>query len=208
MSDHEYSVVGHSRSKIGMVIALFSGGVAGGITTLVGFAVSYLQSRQVELPEIILWPLTGSVVFGILFLLFNKFIWRISRLRGVIGIPDVSGSWALTGQSFDVENKPKYSWEGAIEITQCYEKITVYLKTSQSSSQSVSAAIVDEGRAGWRLIYSYRNQPKPGETDMNAHLGHCELLFSDDLSSAEGHYFNGGGRFTHGNMKLEKVLDQ
>lgn len=206
MSDHEYSVVGHSRSKIGMVIALVSGGVAGGITTLVGIAVSYLQSKQVELPEIILWPITGSVVFGILFLLFNKFIWRISRLRGVIGIPDISGSWALKGQSFDVENQPKYSWEGMIEITQCYEKITVFLKTSQSSSQSVSAAIVDEGRAGWRLIYSYRNQPKPGEADMNAHLGHCELLFSDDLSAAEGHYFNGGGRFTHGNMQLKKVL--
>jgi len=205
MSEHEYSVVGHSRSRVGMVIAFISGAVAGGLTTVAGFAASYLEDQQIELPEIILWPLTGGVVFAILFLIFNKFIWRISRLRNIIGIPDISGTWKLKGQSFGINNEPKYDWEGSVEITQSYEKITVFLKTPQSSSQSISAAIVSEGRPGFRLIYSYRNQPKPGESDMAAHIGHCELLFSSDLASAEGHYFNGGGRFTHGNMALTKA---
>jgi hypothetical protein len=207
MSDHEYSVVGHSRSKVGMAIAFVSGAVAGGLTTAAGFAASYIEDQQIELPDIILWPLTGGVVFGILFLIFNKFVWRISRLRGIVGIPDISGTWKLIGQSFDTDNEPKYDWEGSVEITQSYEKITVFLRTSQSSFQSISAAIVNEGRAGFRLIYSYRNQPKPGEADMAAHIGHCELLFSATLASAEGHYFNGGGRFSHGNMALTKVIE-
>lgn len=207
MSNHEYSVGGHSRSKIGMILAFISGSVAAGLTTLVGFAASYLQSRQVDLPDVIIWPVTGTVVFGILFLIFNKFIWRIQALRSVIGIPDISGSWSLRGQSYNSDNQPRYSWEGSIEITQCYEKITVSLNTSQSQSQSISAAIVNEGRNGWRLIYSYRNQPRPGESDMSAHIGHCELLFNDDLSAADGQYFNGGGRFTQGNMQIKKDLD-
>jgi hypothetical protein len=74
MSDHEYSVVGHSRSKVGMAIAFVSGAVAGGLTTAAGFAASYIEDQQIELPDIILWPLTGGVVFGILFLIFNKFV--------------------------------------------------------------------------------------------------------------------------------------
>lgn len=32
MSEHEYSVVGHSRSKIGMYIAFFAGTIAGALT--------------------------------------------------------------------------------------------------------------------------------------------------------------------------------
>ncbi|WP_319530794.1 hypothetical protein [uncultured Cohaesibacter sp.] len=205
MSDHEYSVVGHSRSKIGMYIAFISGAVAGVITAIVGLIVTALQSFQVNVPNVVLWPITGGLVFAVLFLIFDKYIWRITRLRGVIGVPDISGSWVLTGQSFDTDNQPKYPWEGKVEITQCYEKITVFLQTSRSSSHSISAAIVDEGRAGWRLLYSYRNDPKPGEGDLTAHVGHCDLLFSDSLKDAEGQYFNGGGRFTHGTMQLKKV---
>ena len=66
-----------------------------------------------------------------------------------------------------------------------------------------SAALVPEGRR-YRPIYSYRNQPKPGEPELQAHIGHCELLFETGLQSAEGNYFNGGGRFTHGTMNLKR----
>ncbi len=203
MSDHEYSVVGHSRSKIGMYIAFVSGVVAGTITTFAGLVATFLQS-WVTVPKFIMWPVTGGVVFGVLFLLFNKHVWRMAKLRGIIGVPDISGSWEVSGQTYDTHQQPTHSWNGKIEITQCYEKITVFLQTSKSSSQSVSAAIVDEGRAGWRLLYSYRNNPLPGEAELTAHLGHCDLLFSNNLQEAEGHYFNGGGRFTHGILRVKK----
>ena len=81
----------------------------------------------------------------------------------------------------------------------------VWLRTSQSGSHSISAALVPEGRR-YRLIYSYRNQPKPGEPELQTHIGHCELLFEPDLQSAEGSYFNGGGRFTHGTMNLKRSV--
>ncbi len=207
MADHEYSVVGHSRAKIGMLIAAVAGAVSGALGTLAGLAATYLSDRQVDVPDLILWPLTGTVIFGMLFLIFNKYIWRVVRLRGVVGVPDFEGTWNVVGKSYDPENNPKYDWNGVIEITQCYEKITVHLRTAQSASKSISAAVVNEGRAGYRLIYSYENKPDVGEKELVPHLGHCDFLFDPGLKTARGNYFNGGGRLTHGKMELTKVND-
>lgn len=207
MADHEYSVVGHSRAKIGMLIAAVAGAVSGALGTIAGLAATYLSDHQVDVPDLIFWPLTGTVIFGMLFLIFNKYIWRVVRLRGVVGVPDFEGTWNVVGKSYDPENNPKYDWNGVIDITQCYEKITVHLRTAQSSSKSISAAVVNEGRAGYRLIYSYENKPDAGEKELVPHLGHCDFLFDPDLKTARGNYFNGGGRMTHGKMALTKVDD-
>jgi hypothetical protein len=190
---------------MGMVIAFISGGISGALTTAAGLIESYLSNQQFNVPDIILWPITGTVVFSLLFVIFNRFIWRLAKLRQAVGIPNLEGKWEVSGRSYDAENNPKYLWSGVIDITQCYEKITVHLRTRQSASKSISAAIINEGRVGHRLIYSYRNQPDAGEKELAPHLGHCELLFDAQLTSARGNYFNGGGRFTHGTMELRKV---
>jgi hypothetical protein len=205
MSEHEYSVVGHSRSKVGMSIAFVAGLIAGALTTLAGILLTVArEAGYFSVPDILLWPITGTAVFGVLFLAFDKFGWRLWGLRSAVGIPHIAGRWSLEGASFDQNQKPQYRWSGEVEITQRYEKIFVCLRTDQSRSHSISAAMVPEG-SQYRLIYSYRNQPKPGEPELQAHIGHCELLFERDLRSAEGSYFNGGGRFTHGRMKLLRI---
>ena len=208
MAGHEYSVVGHSRSRIGSYIAFVAGAVAGGLTTLAGFVISFLDEiGYLNMPALLLWPLTGGAVFATLFVLFDRFIWRWPRFRGFVGVPDIAGGWALEGQTYDQNNNPTYQWSGKITITQGYEKITVHLKTAQSESKSISAAIVNEGDHGYRLIYSYRNEPKPGERELKTHIGHCELLFGPDGRTAEGIYFNGLGRITSGRMKLNREVN-
>ncbi|WP_300039484.1 hypothetical protein [uncultured Roseobacter sp.] len=208
MREHEYSIVGHSRSRIGLYIAVFSGALASGLTLLVGYAVLRIEAAgYFDVPQLILWPFTAVSIFGILFFLFDRFAWKLFGLKAIVGVPNISGCWALTGQSYDVEQNPTFDWSGKIDITQKYERIFIHLRTETSESHSVSAAIVPEGRAGFRLIYAYRNEPKPGQKELNSHIGHCELLFSPDLCSAEGSYFNSGGRFTHGTMKLERTTE-
>lgn len=206
MSEHEYSVVGHSRSRIGMYLAFTAGMVAGALTVGAGLLLTMARDAQVfDVPEVVFWPVTGAAVFGAMFFIFDRFGWRWRGIRSAVGIPDVSGTWALDGISYDQEHQPKWRWSGEIEITQKYEKIFVWLRTHQSASHSISAALIPEGRR-YRLIYSYRNQPKPGEPELQTHLGHCELLFEPDLNTAEGSYFNGGGRFTHGTMNLTRSV--
>jgi len=83
-------------------------------------------------------------------------------------------------------------------------KIRVYLNTGQSSSRSKSASLVKEPGRGYVLMYSYQNEPKLGEPELRTHVGYCELQLDEDISSAEGDYFNNRGRVTFGRMKLIK----
>lgn len=189
-----------------MYLAFAAGMLAGALTVGAGLLLTTVRDAgYFDLPEIVLWPITGAAVFGVMFFLFDRFGWRWRGIRSAVGVPDISGDWDLEGISYDQDHQPKWQWSGKIEITQKYEKIFVWLRTSQSGSHSISAALVPEGRR-YRLIYSYRNQPKPGEPELQTHIGHCELLFEPDLQSAEGSYFNGGGRFTHGTMNLKRSV--
>lgn len=208
MISHEYAIVGHSRARVGLYIALASGAIASTLTFMGSYVAHQIEnSGYYDVPELILWPFTAVSIFGILFIIFDAFAWKVMGLKALVGVPDISGCWQLTGQSYDIDQNPTYPWSGTIDITQKYEKICIHLRTATSSSHSVSAAIVPEGRVGYRLIYAYRNEPKPGQKELNSHIGHCELLFNPNLTEAEGSYFNSGGRFTHGTMKLERTSD-
>lgn len=208
MRDHEYSVVGHSRARVGLYIAVFSGAIASALTFAIGYiAVQIENVGYYDVPDLIIWPVTAASIFGVLFFLFDKFAWKLIGLKTIVGIPDISGCWQLSGQSYDVDQNPTYPWQGQIDITQKYERIRIHLRTKTSESHSVSAAIVPEGRVGFRLIYAYRNEPKPGQKELNSHIGHCELLFDPGLRNADGSYFNSGGRFTHGTMQLERMME-
>ncbi|GGI27356.1 MULTISPECIES: hypothetical protein [Bradyrhizobium] len=66
------------------------------------------------------------------------------------------------------------------------------------------AALICDDAEGYRLLYNYRNDPAIGEVDLRSHLGSCMLIFSKDLESAEGEYFNGHGRFTFGTISLKR----
>lgn len=206
LGKHEYSIVGHRRAQIAMYQAFIAGAIAGGVSVCIGFlATLFVDLEWIEPLNVILWPLTGGAVFAVLFAIFEKIIWRKKWLNWFVGVPDLAGVWQVEGQSFDEKEKPTYQWQAEITISQSYEKLSIHLKTESSSSQSVTAAILPEGDTGFRLIYSYRNAPRPGNAELNRHLGHCELLFNKKLTQAEGDYFNSSGRTTHGTMKLERL---
>ena len=43
-------------------------------------------------------------------------------------------------------------------------------------------------------MYSYKNEPRAGEPELNAHMGHCDMRFARGMTQAEGDYFNARGR--------------
>lgn len=53
-------------------------------------------------------------------------------------------------------------------------------------------------------MYSYKNEPRAGEPELNAHVGHCEMRFARGMARAEGDYFNARGRGTFGRMTLTR----
>jgi hypothetical protein len=125
-------------------------------------------------------------------------------LNAAIKVPNLAGEWACSGQTINPDGTLGQAWQANIIILQSWDKIRVRLRTGQSGSDSIAAALICDEDEGFRLLYNYRNTPKIGEIDLKGHLGFCELVFDNSLRTADGEYFNGHGRYTFGTMKLKR----
>lgn len=202
---HEYAVIEGNRTSILIALAIASASIASIIAMGANWGASYLDKIGIQLPAVVLWPLTSLTVFGFLFRIFDTTSWKHKYLRDWIQVPDISGSWTVDGQSYDEKGEASYQWKATLLITQTASKISIFLKTNSSESLSNTAAVIPEGDAGFILSYSYANTPKPGEPELSPHRGFCSLRFSPKLETAEGKYFNDPtGRMTYGIMKLER----
>lgn len=206
MQPHEYSVIGHSRATVGrylgVLAGLISSGCALGASALFDLAREWGLSQWV--PESVQWPLTAALFYAAGHWLFDTWAWRSSPMLKVLKIPDLNGDWECAGTTLGPDGAVLHQWTAVVTISQTWEKIRVYLNTGQSRSASVSAALLNEPGCGHRLMYSYRNEPKIGEPELNPHVGYCELVFDQPLAAAEGDYFNNKGRVTFGRMALTR----
>lgn len=203
---HEYSMIGHSRAAIGRWLGVFAGVAAGAVTSIAGSALVAQFMGWAGLREHpISIPLTATTFYVLGHFFFDRWIWKMSWVHKVLGIPDLNGTWQCAGKTLDpATSEPTFDWSGKILITQTWEKIKVHLETDTSRSHSVAASIVKNEGVGFILMYSYRNEPKPGDKELKGHIGYCELHVDESQSSAEGSYFNNQGRLTYGSMKLTK----
>jgi len=205
-SNHEYAVIGHSRAMVGRFLGIIAGlassGVAVGIATVISLAErwGFLQARA-------FWtlPLTAAIFYTLGHLAFDKWAWRTWLIHLVLDIPDLRGKWQCEGETIDpVTGAVTHKWSAEVTVSQGWEKIRIYSQTAQSRSSSVAASIVVEEDVGYILMYSYRNEPRPGEPELKAHYGYAEWHIAADGATADATYFNGGGRYTGGRMKLTR----
>lgn len=207
MMEHEYTMLGGvSRTIVGRYLSLIAAGVSAGIVFALLWAVDIAQrfGLPANLPPSILSLVGAGVVFAALYWLLDRYAWRWSIVSKFLKVPDLSGEWNCKGQTINSNGSPSHSWEAQVTIVQTWDKIRVRLRTSQSGSNSNSAALICDEADGYRLFYSYKNDPKIGEADLKGHRGFAEVTFNKDLRSGEGEYFNGYGRYTFGTLKLQK----
>ena len=206
--DHEYSVVGGlNRAKIGHWIGGISVLVSSAVVTTVLLLVDLAKKLGFSkgIPELILWPIGAGTIYLILYWFFESRFWRSKYVNFVLKVPDIEGTWSCEGQKLRDDGSPELNWSGTMTIVQSWDFIRIYLKTSSSESDSVSAALLYDKAIGYKLMYSYRNRPNAAQPHLAAHNGYAELLFNPQLTTAEGDYFNGRGRYSYGTMKLTKV---
>jgi hypothetical protein len=204
MQAHEYSIVGHDRALIGRYLGAISAVAASAMTAASVGLVDLLEKNGFPdwTQRWVLVPITGGLAYAVAHWLFNRFGWRF--LSMFAQVPHIDGIWACAGRTMDSVGTSQYEWTGKITISQSWEKIRVRLQTSSSASNSVSAALVPGPDGCWTLMYSYRNEPRIGESELNAHVGYCELRFEKTQDWAEGDYFNAKGRVTFGRMTITK----
>lgn len=203
---HDYSIDKHPKEKILFFLALIAITTAPLLQDLADNFVSYLQvSTGWSSAPVVAIPVFA--IFAGLYFLFNKYLWRIDRLRRILLVPDLNGTWVCQGQTTLKNGKPvNYEWNAIVTITQSWSKILIHLKTSQSESKSISASIFHEDGVGYRLLYQYNNNPNADELDLQNHSGSAELLFTEDTTVAEGSYYTDRHRTTVGTMKLTREV--
>lgn len=199
---HEYTIIGHRRSTVGRYLALAATALAAAIYGLSKAAVTILKEHGYWVSEVVLWPITAGVLYIILHFIFDTWGWKWPMAQKVLGVPDIGGTWDCQGTTLDKDGNVLYDWSAVVTIRQTWEKITVRLQTSQSSSRSMIAALVNEDDNGSRLIWRYANEPKAGET-LQAHVGFADIRFNKEGTRGEGDYFN-KGRWTFGQMILTR----
>ncbi len=201
--DHEYALLGGSnRSHVGRWLAGIASAISAGIVFLILSLVDIAKASglNVNLPPTALSLIGAGAVYGALYWLLDRYLWRRKPIGLLLKVPDLAGTWNVQGTP--LHSSAALPWEGRITIVQSWDKLRIHLKTKQSSSDSLSAALQHDSAIGYVLMYHYRNQPGVTERDMAPHHGFAELTFAADGLSATGDYFNGRGRNTFGTMKL------
>lgn len=129
---HDYAVFGHNRATIGRWLGVTSVIVTGGLSSL------FLWMQQETGLEVFgKAVITTAVVYFILHWLFNKFVWKVP----FFSIPDISGIWSVRGETLTEDGDVKFNWTAEVDIEQTWEKISINLKTAQSSSSSYTATL-------------------------------------------------------------------
>jgi len=206
--DHEYLVLGGvNRAQVGRYLTRTASVVSGVLVWALLQTVDIAKELGlgVNLPPVALSLLGAGTVYAGLYLLFRKRIWRLPWVMRWLKVADLSGVWSCEGSPFARPESKATAWTATVTITQDWDRFRVHLKTAQSASNSIVAALTIDPIEGYVLLYSYRNEPKPGEEELSVHRGFAKLVFDRDLQRAEGDYFTGDGRHSSGTMTLRRV---
>lgn len=197
---HDYAVFGHNRATIGRWLGVISILISGGISQ-----VLIMMYNLTGVEAFAKATITTGLIYFILHLLFNKFIWKLPFFK----IPNLSGKWKIIAKTLNEDGSVKYDWEADIGIEQTWEKIVIHQKSKTSQSFSQTATLEKQfGLGGWLLSYSYKNEPNTEQFhELNAHKGYCQIEFNTDITTGDASYFNNDGRRTFGIMHLTKEIN-
>lgn len=207
MLEHEYSVLGgKNRVHIGHCLGIFASVVSAVVVFLVLSAVDIAKAWGLSpnLPPSVLSLLGAGTVFLVLSAILSKYAWKWPGIASYLSVPNLAGEWNCVGQTINPQGEVVYDWTGSVTIVQNWDRLRVRVKTAQSMSQSTTAALICDEADGYRLFYTYRNDPAIGEPELRSHRGSAEITFAKDLRSGAGEYFNGHGRYTFGRMTLTR----
>ena len=128
---HQYSLDKKIRERVLYIIVILSVALspvlknlfAGLIETIGSFinqseALS-LFAKTIKDAELVPNVIGVPVIYGLLFLLFDRFLWKFKPLNRILGVPNLSGKWTGKLQSsYDDEY-----YEMTLEIKQTWTKI-------------------------------------------------------------------------------------
>lgn len=188
---HAYSVKDCAREKYILAVTLLAIGfvaIANQAAGAIGVKVS-----------------VGTVsAFGVAFFVFDRWAWRWPFVLRFVAIPDLAGTWKITGRTSGADGVER-NWEAEARIEQSWSRIAISIETTTSRSRSSMAAAERDAGHGFRLLYGYTNEPKMAGSELRSHRGTCEVVFNADLTTGQGTYFNDHQCRTVGEMIWTRI---
>lgn len=140
---------------------------------------------------------------------FNRWCWRFGLFKGwLVQRPWLQGIWSVTLQSKWIDPKTNQQI-GPIEcfmvIHQTYSTLSLRLFTPESSSKSVSAAILCSEDGLFQIASTYLNEPNSELRGQRSEIHYGALLLNihgDPASTASGHYWT--DRMSSGTLTLKR----
>lgn len=188
---HTYSMRGCSRERYVFYLALAAIAVVAVMRQTAGYVGVAIS-------------ITAFGVFGGLFFVFDRWIWKLPWIGKLLGTPDLSGTWAIAGSTDGADGLAR-DWKGTLKIEQTWSQIAISIETQQSRSRSTMASLERDPGFGYRLIYGYANSRRDVDGELRSHNGTCETIIASDLRSADSAYFNDHQRRTVGTMKWSRL---
>ena len=195
---HEYISNKSHRKTVIAIIAIISLLLNSLLAPAVDFLINKLSQNlhPYLYPFIILLGVGFSLIFGILFFLFDRLIWKI--IPG-IKMKNLNGVYQCVG----VSSYEQKQWSGDLLIKQTWSKILIKLSTESSESISFMANISVEDDGEVILNYCYNNCPNCSNEDLKKHEGTADIRFTG--KSIKGKYYNyPNDRPRHGELTLIK----
>jgi hypothetical protein len=138
---------------------------------------------------------------------FNLWCWRFVVFKGwLVHRPWIQGTWKVTLQSSWVDPTTGQQIgpiEGFMVVRQSFSTLSLRLLTAESSSTTVSSAILKDADGVYRVVATYRNEPSAELRGVRSeiHYGALQLDVHGDIpDSLTGHYWT--DRKTTGTLKL------
>lgn len=175
-----------------------------GIAAGIWFLVALLTDQAVETVALKTISLAGTVV-TILFLLYDRFIWKWKVVRAITGKPSVAGTWrgvlrsdyVRPGETHAVQPIPT-----VIRVKQTNSTLLATLFTGESESVTEQGKLIKEDDDRWRMSWIYHNTPRQAvQHRSDEHRGVCDVYLSGkNGETLTGRYFT--GRKTTGEIEL------
>ena len=161
------------------------------ISIIISIAISYylkhLSANDFKGYLILIFAGTPWTIYGVLFWLFDRILWKVCLVNNLIKVPNLEGEYnGKLKSSYDNFKKAKNI---SIIIKQRFSKMIVIFKTETSESKSLNALLKKE-EDKVLLIYNYQNEPNAvEEITLNEHKGTAWIKFDLDSSHFEGKYY-------------------
>lgn len=183
-------------------------------STVLAYGISSLfEYFQIQIPFFIEVPISAPAIFGLCFLLFDRYLWKAPNFHhffkktGIIISDNLNGKWVgVVKSSYDNFVK---DIAAELVIQQTATQITIRAKFNESKSISVHESFGrNEIDNCVSLYYFFRNHPNSDAVEtMAMHEGSAILSYDPETDKLEGHYYSGRNRNNHGTISVKRVSE-